>query len=80
MMGLEEWDGSIFRASLPTLSRVRVDFKSPEAKATRIYFDVPFDKKDKAKPAGLWWNPNRKLWYAPTPEVAAKVRGFKRPA
>ncbi len=31
----------------------------------RIWLDVPFDEKDKAKAAGAKWDPAAKQWYAP---------------
>ena len=30
---------------------------------TKIYFYVPFNKKDDAKAKGMRWNPDMKLWY-----------------
>jgi DNA topoisomerase-1 len=43
----------------------------------RIYYDVAFDKKDKAKELGLYFDGIKKAWFAPSPEVAAKVKMFK---
>ena len=43
--------------------------------STAICFLVPFDEKDSAKTLGARWNPDLKVWYAPTPEVAAAMAG-----
>lgn len=42
----------------------------------RIWLDVPFDEKDKAKAAGARWDPNAKRWYAPY-EVMNKLTAWK---
>ena len=36
-----------------------------------IYFDVPFEDKDKAKSLGAKFSPECKAWYAPNTTVAA---------
>jgi hypothetical protein len=37
----------------------------------RIWLDVPFNEKDKAKAAGARWDPAAKRWYAPQPGMTA---------
>ncbi|MGH9214185.1 MAG: DUF5710 domain-containing protein [Acidimicrobiales bacterium] len=37
----------------------------------RIWLDVPFSEKDKAKALGARWDPARKRWYAPRQGMAA---------
>lgn len=32
----------------------------------RMYFNVPYANKDVAKKYGAWWDPDKKLWYAPS--------------
>lgn len=34
--------------------------------ATRLYLDVPYAHRDRAKQAGAWWDPTRRRWYVPT--------------
>ncbi|MGV2917042.1 DUF5710 domain-containing protein [Streptomyces alfalfae] len=33
--------------------------------ADRIWLDVPYADKDRAKKAGAWWDPAAKRWFAP---------------
>ncbi len=30
----------------------------------KIYFDIPYSKKEKAKEYGCWWNPEKEKWYS----------------
>ncbi len=43
------------------------------AAASRVYLNVPFAEKEKAKAAGAKWDADKKKWYAPTPEAAQKL-------
>ena len=45
-----------------------------------IYFDVPFEDKDRAKSLGAKFSPGCKAWYAPNTTVAALLHtfGFER--
>ena len=43
-------------------------------KTKRVYLDVPFAEKDKAKNAGAKWDSERKSWYTPSIKSARKVR------
>ena len=41
----------------------------------KVYIDVPFKEKDKAKELGAWWDPDRKSWFVPK---GKEVEPFKR--
>jgi DNA topoisomerase-1 len=47
-------------------------------KKTRIYFDVTYDDRLKAKAGGLLFDGEKKKWFAPNAEKASGVKGFKR--
>ena len=38
--------------------------------ASRVYFDIPFERKDTAKAAGLRWDNTIRKWYADNAEIA----------
>jgi hypothetical protein len=42
-----------------------------------IYFDIPFENKDKAKALGARFDFEVKAWYAPNTTVAALLHTFK---
>jgi len=46
--------------------------------ADRVYFEVKFDDREKAKKAGLRWDGEAKKWFAPSQAAALAVKGFKR--
>jgi hypothetical protein len=39
--------------------------------AERVYFNVPFAEKDKAKAIGMRFDGERRQWFAPSKDVAA---------
>ena len=42
---------------------------------TKLYLDVPYQEKDRAKELGAWWDPDRKEWFVP---VGKDVEVFER--
>ena len=42
---------------------------APSAVAGRVYFRVPFDRKDEAKAMGMRFDGDRKQWFAPSAEI-----------
>jgi hypothetical protein len=42
--------------------------------AKRGYFSVPYEKREEARAAGLRWDSETRKWYAPSPEIAARIR------
>ena len=42
---------------------------APPAVAGRVYFRVPFDRKDEAKAMGMRFDGDRKQWFAPSAEI-----------
>jgi Domain of unknown function (DUF5710) len=46
---------------------------------TRVWLDVPFAEKDRAKAAGARWDPAARRWYAPRPGMAQLARWAARP-
>jgi hypothetical protein len=53
----------------------------PHARTTRqrVYLDVPFGEKDKAKALGARWDPAAKRWYDPRPPSPGLDRWAARP-
>jgi DNA topoisomerase-3 len=44
----------------------------------KIYFSVPYEKREEARAAGLRWDSDARKWYAPTPEIAERVKAARR--
>jgi hypothetical protein len=59
--------------------QARLEKLDPKAKARRAreYLNVPYARKDMAKALGAKWDPGKRKWYAPTPEIAAKLEQFR---
>lgn len=53
------------------------DAAAPSA-ARKFYFAVPYEQRDEAKAAGLRWDSDARKWYAPTPEIAARVKAARQ--
>jgi DNA topoisomerase-3 len=45
-----------------------------EATTKRIYFSVPYEKRDEARAAGLRWDSDARKWYAPSAEIAEAAK------
>jgi DNA topoisomerase-3 len=44
----------------------------------KIYFSVPYEKRAEARVAGLRWDSDARKWYAPTPEIAARIKAARQ--
>src|SRR5260370_31336973 len=44
--------------------------REPATGPRRLWLDVPFDEKDRAKALGARWDQNERNWYAPAPGMA----------
>jgi hypothetical protein len=40
----------------------------------KIYFSVPYEKREEARAAGLRWDSDARKWYAPTAEIAEAIK------
>jgi DNA topoisomerase-3 len=40
----------------------------------RVYFSVPYEKREEARAAGLRWDSDARKWYAPSPEIAEAIK------
>jgi DNA topoisomerase-3 len=40
----------------------------------KVYFSVPYEKRDEARAAGLKWDSEARKWYAPSPEIAERIK------
>lgn len=49
-------------------------FSTPEPPGYRVYFNVHFLQRERAKELGMQFDGLRKKWFAPTAEVAARSR------
>jgi DNA topoisomerase-3 len=48
-------------------------------RAQRVYFNVPFAKKDKAKALGMRFDGERKQWFAPSQDIASAAGNLFQP-
>jgi DNA topoisomerase-3 len=44
------------------------------AASKKIYFSVPYEKREEARAAGLRWDSDARKWYAPSPEIAEAIK------
>jgi len=47
---------------------------APDETARRIYFSVPYEKREEARSAGLRWDGDARKWYAPSVEIAERIK------
>ncbi|MBW4025246.1 MAG: hypothetical protein HIU92_19315 [Proteobacteria bacterium] len=51
---------------------------SAPSTARKIYFSVPYEKRAEARAAGLRWDSDARKWYAPTAEIAARIKAARQ--
>jgi DNA topoisomerase-3 len=51
---------------------------SAPSTARKIYFSVPYEKREEARAAGLRWDSDARKWYAPTAEIAARIKAARQ--
>ena len=51
---------------------------SAPSSARRIYFSVPYEKRAEARAAGLRWDSDARKWYAPTVEIAERIKAARK--
>ena len=51
---------------------------SAPSTARKIYFSVPYEKRAEARAAGLQWDSDARKWYAPTAEIAARIKAARQ--
>ena len=53
---------------------------APDETARRIYFSVPYEKREEARSAGLRWDGDAGKWYAPSVEIAERIKQARQAA
>ena len=51
---------------------------SAPSKGQKIYFSVPYEKREEARAAGLRWDSDARKWYAPTAEIAERIKAARQ--
>jgi DNA topoisomerase-3 len=51
---------------------------SPTSTARKIYFSVPYEKREEARAAGLRWDSDARKWYAPSAEIAERIQATRK--